>query len=257
MPRIRTVKPEFWTDSTLLSISRDARLFYIGTWNFAMCDAGHLEDDALRLKLQILPLDDVDVRSLIEELVNTGRVVRIQVDGKPYLHVKRLSDHQKVDGRWTPRCPVCTHLASPKLTQTPARLTEPHPNSPNLNPVKESKGKESKGSSTSTADAPDTFDTWWAEYPRKEAKGSAVKAYRSALKKTTPDVLLATVKARKPEWARGDKKFIPLPASWLNADRWEDEIVDLAHDGPPKLPSIAEVRRLEAERDARERGESA
>ena len=36
MARNRMIKPEFWSSETLMSISRDARLTFIGIWNF--CD---------------------------------------------------------------------------------------------------------------------------------------------------------------------------------------------------------------------------
>ena len=35
MARIRTIKPQFWDDLKIGRLSRDARLLYIGLWNFA------------------------------------------------------------------------------------------------------------------------------------------------------------------------------------------------------------------------------
>jgi hypothetical protein len=145
MPRIRTIKPEFWTDPVMVQLDPLARLFYIGTWNFAMCDQGHIEDDPFRLKLQILPAENCDVESLINTLVKVGRLTRLEVDGDKYLHVRKLAEHQKVDGRWAPRCPVCKVEASPELTETPASLDETHRDSPKLPPVREGKGREGKG----------------------------------------------------------------------------------------------------------------
>jgi len=34
MARIRTIKPEFWTAEQVMELSRDARLLFIGMWNF-------------------------------------------------------------------------------------------------------------------------------------------------------------------------------------------------------------------------------
>lgn len=36
MPRIRTIKPEYWTSEQVLDLSIPARLAFIGLWNF--CD---------------------------------------------------------------------------------------------------------------------------------------------------------------------------------------------------------------------------
>src|SRR5690349_8386566 len=41
MPKIRAVKPEFWTDDEIVELSAFARLLYIGLWNLA-CDNGHV-----------------------------------------------------------------------------------------------------------------------------------------------------------------------------------------------------------------------
>lgn len=108
MARIRSLKPEFWTDGNIVRLSFPARLLFQGSWNFALCDQGHLPDDALGLKLKVLPADDVDAEALLEEIISNGRIVRKQTpDGRSYLHIRRLSDHQKVDARWASRCPYC------------------------------------------------------------------------------------------------------------------------------------------------------
>lgn len=126
MARMRYIKPSFWTDGKIVRLSAYARLLYIGSWNFALCDEGHLDDDALALKLQILPADPVDADDLLAELMTAGRIVRKQTpDGRTYLHVEKLSAHQKVDARWASRCPYCTPDTTPKLTETPASPPEP------------------------------------------------------------------------------------------------------------------------------------
>lgn len=66
------------------------------------------------------------------------------------------------------------------------------------------------------------FDDWYALYPRKEDKGRARKAFTSALKKTTIDVLLAGVRAYAREVEGREKKYIKLPATWLNAEAWDN-----------------------------------
>jgi hypothetical protein len=163
MARIRNLKPEFWTDGNIVQLSFAARLFYQGTWNFALCDRGHLPDDPMELKLKILPADEVDPSALVEELVKFGRLVRDTTpDGRRYLRIARLADHNKVDPRWSPRCPYCTaesgsseepHRASPKLPDTPGSHTEPPRNS-----APEGKGREGKGRDKETSAKPPTDD---------------------------------------------------------------------------------------------------
>jgi hypothetical protein len=174
MARIRNLKPEFWTDGNIVQLSFAARLFYQGTWNFALCDRGHLPDDPMELKLKILPADDVDPAELVEELVKFGRIVREETrDGRKFLRVVRLPDHNKVDPRWSPRCPYCIaeHAeppgsseeprgASPKLPDTPGSHTGPPRNSAPEGKGREGKGEEGKETSAKppTDDAPPRVD---------------------------------------------------------------------------------------------------
>ena len=224
MARIRTIKPKFWTDGVMVRLSPLARLLYIGMWNFAECDSGHVDGDSLALKLQILPADECDIDALISELVKAGRIVRIELDGKAYLHVKRLADHQKVDPRWSPRCPVClagAHLDSPRLSETPQ-------DSPDLTPVKERKGKERKGEEKEdTPPTPSRFDEFWDLYPRKQAKGDARKAWDAAAKREDQDVIIDGLRRLLPWFesqckATGD--YRPTAGPWLRQERWTDEL---------------------------------
>ena len=76
------------------------------------------------------------------------------------------------------------------------------------------------------------FDTFWTAYPKKEAKGAAVKAFEAAAKKADPNTITAGLRAQLPELEKRERKFIPLASSWLNAERWADE-VQTAPAGPP------------------------
>lgn len=240
MARMRTVKPEFWTDSLMVQLSPYARLLYIGMWNFALCDEGHLEDDPVRLKLQILPMDNVEIGSLLDELFDLNRLVRIQSkDGKTYLHIPTMKSQQKGDPRWKSRCPACKDagIGSTKLSETQESFGETRRDSPKLSkvsPVEERRVEESR-TDMSTADALDApvplrpskldaeFDRWYSEYPRKEAKAAARKAFVKARKTATLEQLAAGLSRYRDAVKGADRQFVALPASWLNAGRWEDE----------------------------------
>lgn len=73
--------------------------------------------------------------------------------------------------------------------------------------------------SFATADA----EAIYQAYPRKEGKGKALPAIEKALRTTTADVLLEAVQAFAKAKAGTDPKFLPHPASWFNARRWEDD----------------------------------
>jgi uncharacterized protein YdaU (DUF1376 family) len=71
------------------------------------------------------------------------------------------------------------------------------------------------------------FEAFWAAYPKKRAKADAQKAFLKALKRATVHDIAKGLKRDKisADWVKDDGKFIPYPASWLNAARWEDENV--------------------------------
>jgi len=222
--RIRTIKPDFWTDGNMVKLSPFARLLYIGIWNFTLCDHGHVADDAMKLKLQVLPMDDVDIDALLKEIMDQGRVTRVIAgDERTYLHVKRFEDHQKIDPRWKTRCPACAQQDSLVPAETPVSLPEPQRDSPELPLGREGMGREGKKTSAKPA-ASQEFDSFWASYPRKIGKEAARKAFVKAIKKTTAGKIMDGVEQLRLEVAGKDQQYTPHAATWLNAGRWDDEV---------------------------------
>lgn len=78
------------------------------------------------------------------------------------------------------------------------------------------------------------FAEFWEAYPRKEAKGAAIKAYAKALTLTDPATLLDALDRNWPS-----RKYTPHPATWLNDQRWLDEI----ETGDPVLRAVMERAR--------------
>jgi hypothetical protein len=72
---------------------------------------------------------------------------------------------------------------------------------------------------------PDGFGEWWTRYPRKEAKGRAEKAYRTALKAATREELADGLERSLAAWrAKGTQpQYYPHPTTWLNGKCWLDE----------------------------------
>lgn len=104
MPKIRGIKPDYWTDEDIVELSLPARLLFIGLWNLA-CDNGHLSDKPKQIKMRLLPADDVDVDELLDELAKNGRLERTQGT----ITVINFAKHQKPHRRWWTTCdlPLC------------------------------------------------------------------------------------------------------------------------------------------------------
>lgn len=65
------------------------------------------------------------------------------------------------------------------------------------------------------------FTEFWNAYPRKIDKAKAFRAFKSALKRTKFEDVLAGVIAYRSDPKR-DPDFTKYPATWLNNDSWEN-----------------------------------
>ena len=66
-----------------------------------------------------------------------------------------------------------------------------------------------------------SFDSFWSCYPKKVGKGEARKAFSKV--KVSLETLLEAIERQKrsKQWKCG---YIPNPSTWLNQERWEDEL---------------------------------
>ena len=68
------------------------------------------------------------------------------------------------------------------------------------------------------------FDKFWEAYPNKKSKPLALKAWL----KHKPDINVVmkslTIFKKCEQWTRDKGRYIPYPASWLNAEGWNDVI---------------------------------
>ena len=82
------------------------------------------------------------------------------------------------------------------------------------------------------------FQKFYVEYPKHVGRGAAAKAFVRAMKKATPEQV--TEGARKyASWCKKtgrESRFIPNPATWLNQERWDDDL--------PALDTSAMLRRV-------------
>ena len=93
MSRIRSIKPEFFTDPKLGRLSAEERLFYVGLWT--QCDDhGNCPGNAPLLKGQLCPYDAWHIPGILTALAGAGRVVPYATDDELYLHLPTFERHQ-------------------------------------------------------------------------------------------------------------------------------------------------------------------
>ena len=71
-----------------------------------------------------------------------------------------------------------------------------------------------------------TFDTFWQLYPRHENKRYAERCWRK-LTETEKQLALAAIHNHVRVWQAEERehRFIPVPSTWINQARWEDELI--------------------------------
>lgn len=113
MPRIRSLKPEFWSSPGIGSISPWARLLYQAMWNWAD-DEGRGTCNLRELQGFAFPDDPEDsivgssdgFRRVLAEVRGHFGVIFYKVGGRPYFEIPSFNRHQRTerraDGRYPP-----------------------------------------------------------------------------------------------------------------------------------------------------------
>jgi hypothetical protein len=94
--RARGIKPSFFTNDKLVALDPLVRLLFIGTWQ-AADRRGLLEDRPMKLKIQILPADDLDVDEALYQLQDAGFILRYhekKVPDRRFLKIPNFPKHQ-------------------------------------------------------------------------------------------------------------------------------------------------------------------
>jgi hypothetical protein len=122
----------------------------------------------------------------------------------------------------------------------------------NVNNVQPQENINKKETAANASKYSDAFESFWAEYPAKVGKATAVKSFKKAIKSVSIQTLIEAVK----DYCKSDKVkkgVICNPSTWLNQERWNDEQVyngkedpeDIYNfgDHPDELAIIEEIER--------------
>jgi hypothetical protein len=228
MARIRSIKPEAFTSETLSSLDYFTRWTFAGLWTY-FDDHGYGRADARLIRAALFPLDDDATVSKVQKAVTALEeaecLCRFEVDGRTYLHAPNWSNHQKVNrpsASKIPPCPEHDNGPTGEVLSTHAALTEDSVSAHGGLTGGKEQGTGNREHRSAPADG--AFDEFWTLYPRKVSKPDAARAWTKAIKRADTAHIIAGLRAHLPAWASADQKFIPHAATWLNGDRWDDEV---------------------------------
>lgn len=251
MPRARIIKPEFWDDEKMSTISRDARLVFIAMWNLSD-DYGVVKGNVAWLNNRIFPYENIAIdifKHWVSELERIGIILPFKASNEIFFVIKNFCKHQTINRPSQTRNPEPPSLLSEYSMSTHDILIDEYninrskvevhecslSNESSVSHDQKNKevAKEIKTPKSEKYNLKESFNLFWNEYPRKAAKVNAEKAWKKIMPNngTYQDIMIALKKFKKSEqWLEKDGKFIPYPATWLNGKRWEEEsVIDIAH----------------------------
>ena len=216
-----------WASGQVAKLSRDARLLYVGLITLGD-DDGRLKGAPSLIRSQIFPYDDdvkvSDVTKWIGEIEAQKLVVRYDVDGEQYMFHPKWEDYQllREDRRRE------SNIPAPDIEFLPM-TTKRQPTDNQVGDKRRPKLSKDKVSEVNTdqSASDNAFVVFWNLYPYKVGKKAAWKAWQKV--KYTPELgakIMASLEAWKasPQWTKDDGRYIPHAATWLNGERWEDEV---------------------------------
>ena len=100
MPRIRTIKPEFWQDEKLVGLSDATRLIFLGLVSLAD-DAGRLLDKPVKIEADLFDGEADRRHDVVEALATLSRIGVIRrgltASGQRIIEITNWKRHQRVD----------------------------------------------------------------------------------------------------------------------------------------------------------------
>jgi len=236
MAKTRMMKHDLRTSEKVASWPIPIRYFWTLLWGY-VDDHGKAKDNPLLVKADCFPLDPDITAETIDEwlwhLTDAHVVVRYTVEGTDYLAVINWGEHQKPPH---PTKDVLPAFDDPRATRRDLHASRMKDAGEPSAPFTHGLGWVGSGfdlgfgsESSPPAMVPAihpyrTFDDFWAIWPRKVGKGEAKKAWDKAALKKSPDELFAAALAYAEHKHRPAKQFVPHPATWLNGERWDDEL---------------------------------
>lgn len=259
MPRIRTIKPEFWSSPGVAGANPWVRLLFIAMWNWAD-DHGRGTANVKELAAFAFPHDDdpeaptsAELPCMLAEVAERFAVVFYEADGRRYYAIPSWDDHQRNERRALSRHPApevgTPYNPDPRDQRIPnawrkmtAVSDQTHGSSA---PTDGSSGpgtgeQGNRGSSSSRTASSDRrelerifHEEFWPEYPLKKDKQDALKMWLRVVpeRKLDPARL---VRAARSHAADPNRKpgFTKHAATWLNKG---------AYDNEPEIPEQAQL----------------
>ena len=182
--------------------------------SMVMTNLQHADDKMTASCGQIYSTNTRDYTETTSEITSERSIDHSQANDRPHENQLSLFSDQEFEAELRRR--TGDHSLSISKASNPDRSDLP----------RAACGKVDKSSEAANA-SQKAFDLFWEQYPRKTAKAAALKAW-AKLKASSEliDTIMHDIANRKQndhQWR--DPAFVPHPATYLNGQRWTDEVV--------------------------------
>ena len=234
----RIIKESTFTSDRIASLTDFEFRLWIGLITQAD-DAGRGDARPAIIKGRVFALRDrvtvKDISSALCALAAAGCVSLYTVGGKPYYEFPSWTKHQRIRDCKS-RYPgpdedddEIAQFAQP--AQQSAAICGELPQNAALiqsNPIRiqsESESESEHAQASAQVNAQDAFAQFWNAYPNHKDKKRAESAFAKAIRKVDLETMLAAIDAQKRTdgWIKENGRFIPMPSTWLNGERWNDD----------------------------------
>ena len=184
---------------------------HLAVWIYLLLKATHTERDIIfeGERITLKPGQFTTGRKVISQEwginVNESKIQRI---------LKTFEIEQQIEQQTTPRCRLISILNWQEY-QLGEQLNEQQVNN------KRTLNKKDKNEKN-IIDV--QFEEFWELYPKKVGRKPARNKYNIALKKTGHENIIDSLKTHLKSWNGTAAEYIPHATTWLNQERWNDEI---------------------------------
>lgn len=210
------------TSLKLNAVSEGAELLYLHLLSQAD-DWGLFDADPLHVKMACFPGRNITVEEIEKRLVEISTIGLTRtyvVEGHAYLAFSIWRQKRFAKKPQYPIPPWGDSHCEWVYIDPRARAES------EKKPIPESIKRPPKGNGAANHGS-NGFDEFWETYPRRVAKSTAYKVWaRIAPDEAKKIQILSALRAQcaTADWRREAGKYIPYPATWLNQQRWEDEL---------------------------------
>jgi hypothetical protein len=245
MPRGRDIKPAFFENEDLATVSRDHRLLFVALWTVADRE-GRLEDRPARIKLHSFPYDSDMTPERIDHMLSELEMVpgtpirRYESGGVRCILIVNFKKHQHIHPNEKPsELPGLpdVQVISGKATEQSGNSALPSvPSSllcpPPVIPVSQSKQKRKKA-----AEGSEAFEAFWQAYPghrRNIGKPEAIRKWPGDEHAPAVMAHLEAIKASH-DWQKDGGEYVLGMRRYLSGEVWKTQVAERRPQHQPTL----------------------